>query len=685
MNRIFLLALLVGAALLWLPEDAYAHGGQYRVPGGGVDPGLREPTDPTPPPPPPPPTPPTTPPSTPGTPPPTTPPPTTQPTTPTTPTVPGTQPGTTRKRQAALSYDNWIFWYAYNNADIENLKESIYAQADTNSPLAQMGGGIGNRGSETHDIRTKIKSHIIPLFLWAMDPKNAKHDDVESASYIGLAKVARDPTHIELIVKGLDPKHSKIVRESSALALGLLRRARPEDQFSATDLNKVREKLFDVYRDEDRDTRVRCFAAFGLGLLGDQPTSDEDGSDGASATVAMTRRVFGLLEEDFSPDLTVAALIAVGLMPESTVTEEQREVLRKCVLKSKLHDRTVKTIVPAHAAAALGRIGNSKDVTLLRRALTRRNSDNWLQSSAAIGLGQLAGLISSEERVDLAKGLIGSLKKIKVAQAVNFSLISLAYIVNADAEAGRTDVLADTKTGDLLLKTASSGKQMERPYAALALGLICRQVGENPDQDIYGEFRHKAIVALNDGLNSKSLPPRDQAAFAIGLGMARDSRSIKTLREIVADRSSDREKAGYCALALGLIPARSNKAVLDAITDTLKRTTDEELKIRCATALGLLRDNTAVPMLVKEIDTAKNQSIKGQLGLAIAKIGDGRAVEPMVEIVRDPQGKYLSRAIMTAALGVIGDLEWIPSLNKISKNINYRALNDPLNEVLSIL
>ena len=153
-----------------------------------------------------------------------------------------------RGRQAGLSYDNWVFWYAYNNADIENLKESIYAKADTNSPLAQMGGGVGNTGAETHDIRTKIESHIIPLFMWAMDPKNAKHDDVESASYIGLAKVAKDPLHIETITKGLARKNTKIVKESAALALGLLRRARAEDQFSATDLNKVRETLFDTFR-----------------------------------------------------------------------------------------------------------------------------------------------------------------------------------------------------------------------------------------------------------------------------------------------------------------------------------------------------------------------------------------------------------------------------------------------------
>lgn len=685
MNRFFFFALLIGAALLALPTDAYAHGGQYRVPGGGVDPGLREPTDPTPPPPPPPSAPPTTPAPTPS---PTPTPPTTPPSTPpTTPPpsqpTPGTMPTGERGKQAGLSYDNWVFWYAYNNAEIENLKEAIYPGADTSSALAQMGSGAGNKGAETQDIRTKIKSHIIPLFLWAMDPANAKHDDVESAAYIGLAKVATEPQHIELILKGLDAKRNKIITESAALAIGLLRREQAVDQFSATDLNKVRDFLFDMYRDEKRQIRERCFAAFGLGLLGDQPAGE--GTSSVEGHAEVTRRLFALLEEDYPDDLTVAALLAIGMQEPDSIDKDQRQILRDVVTKGKLGKRSAKQLIPAYAAAALGKIGDNVDVSILRRALTSRRSNNFLQSSAAIGLGQLANKLQSSERVDLVKGLLSNIKRIKVQQAVNFSLISLAYIVNADVDQTRTDVLSDTKVGDYLLKVAADGKPMEKPYAALALGLVCRKIGDNPEAEAYGEFRHKALMVLREGIASKKLAPRDQSAFCIAVGMAQDAQSIKALREIVQDRKSNREKAGYSALALGLIPARGNQGVLDAVRSTLKRTNDEELKIRCATALGLLRDNTAVDMLLDELRAAKNQSLKGQLGLAIAKIGDGRAVPDMVDMIRDKNEKYLSRAILTASLGVIGDLEWIPSLNRISKNVNYRALNDSLREVLSIL
>ena len=36
-------------------------------------------------------------------------------------------------------------------------------------------------------------------------------------------------------------------------------------------------------------------------------------------------------------------------------------------------------------------------------------------------------------------------------------------------------------------------------------------------------------------------------------------------------------------------------------------------------------------------------------------------------------------------LGVIGDLEWLPSLSRISLDVNYRASTDLINEVLSLI
>ncbi len=45
----------------------------------------------------------------------------------------------------------------------------------------------------------------------------------------------------------------------------------------------------------------------------------------------------------------------------------------------------------------------------------------------------------------------------------------------------------------------------------------------------------------------------------------------------------------------------------------------------------------------------------------------------------------LTRALACAGLGLIGDLELIPSLARGRKDVNYRASTDIINEFLSIL
>lgn len=682
MKRLALLGFVLAMAMFALAPDALAHGGQFKAPGGNVDPGQRAPEDPTPPPPPPPSGPPTTPsPSDPKPPPssgPVTPPPSAPPPT----TGPGELGGGTRGRQAGLSYDQWVFWYAYNNAEIENLKEALYSKVGSENPMSVLGSSGSNQGSETHDVRTKIDSMLIPAMKWARDPKNARHNDVESAAYIGLAKMTRDPTDIDLLREGLGKSMDKIMQESSALALGLLRRAKREDQFSGSDLDRVRTTLFEVIESGDYDARGRCFAAFAIGLLGDQPSGS--GSTDLSAT--HTARLFDLLDRDYpNPEIQVAILTAIGLQRPASVTDAQRELLADIVIKGKLGKQDAKGLVPAEAASVLGRIGTDKEVGVLRRALTSRRTDRFTESSVAIALGQLASLIDSEQRTELAKGLISSMKKIKNQQALNFALISLAYIAMEDIKSGKTDVLASAKVGEFLLKTATDGKPLEKPYGALAVALVAREIGESPTVDVYGEFRHKAVTVLRDGVNSGKMTARDQAAFVIGLGIARDENSVKLLMDVLGDRKENWEKQGYAAVAIGLATPGSNADASTLIKETLVKTNEEELKIRCATALGLLRDRTALETLLTELKNADTQSLKGQIALAIAKIGDGRSIEPMITIMKDSKEKDLTRAIVTAALGVIGDMELIPSLNRISKDINYRAMNDSRREVVSIL
>lgn len=687
MNRIFFALGLLALASMALATDVWAHGGQYRGPGGAVQPGAREPTDPTPPPPPPASGPPVTPDPTTPSPSPTTPTPTTPTPTPTTPQTPTPDMGGEKRGgTASLGFENWVFWYHNNKEDIENLKQALYTRVASENPLYVMGGkNESNRADSTHDTRAKVESDIIPALLWAMDPKNSGHQDTESAAYIALAKMAKDPAQIELIGKGLDKGNNQLVIESAALALGLLRREASAQPFSAVELDKVRSTLFTTFEDEKHQTRTRGFAALAIGLLGDQPTGSS-GTDATTSAAATTARLFSYLERDYgNQDLPVSVLMAIGLQPSTSITDAQRDLLRECVAKEKMGKLDVQGIVVSYAALALGRIGDSRDIKVLSNAMTnRRAKDKNIKRSAAIGLGLLGRLVSGEDRVNVAKTLLDSMDKAKDASTENFGVISLAYLVMEDVKAGKTDVLSGSKAGDFLLALAEDGKYLTRPFGALGLALIGREIGDETTLEAYGEFRSKSLAILRDGLESKKLDPRGRAAFATSLGIIRDGQSVKNLVGIVANDKEDEELRGYSALALGLI-GKATRDVLVPIRKALSERRSEELRQQTATALGLLQDKEAVPLLLEELKNATSQNAKGQVVLALAKVGDARAVVPLVELLKSTKEQDLTRALACAGLGVIGDLEWIPSLSRISKNLNYRASVDVINEVVTIV
>lgn len=693
--RHFVWALLVvGLSLVFSPV-VYGHGGQWRGPGDSVPPNLREPTDPTPPPPPPPPTDPS----------PTTP--SGQPS-PVAPVTPGVKPGPVtglpssngprRGTQTPPSFVDWPFWYEHNKEDIENLKWRLYHPLASPNPIFGTGRRVGDGvlGGEMRWTERKVREVVVPALLWAMDPKNAGYTDTESAAYIALAKVTRDPAHIAVLEAGLaqEAKRGLIVRDAAALALGLLRRARPEEMFTAYELDKVRTFLFDVFEDEDYAVRTRGFAAISIGLLGDQPTgSGVHAGDTRGAAEATTARLFDLLREKKTRvDLDVGLLMAIGMQPAISLCPEQRETLGCCALKGRIGRDAADPVVRAHAALALGRIGTSGDIRSLKAMLTvSRGVKDGVRRSAAIGLGLLGRFVTGDDRVEVARVLLRQIERPTDTSTTNFALISLAYLLREDVRDGRTDVLGNTRSDEVLLFTARKGKHLNRSFGALALGLVVAEISNDVSIEAWQEYREDALSVLREGATSKGLDKKMHAAFCLALGIGRDDGSREMLRTILVDRKGDKMLRGYAALALGLIGTPTPE-VTKAVADALRERSSEELRRQAAGALGLLGNPRipgtrmdAVDLLLSELKEARTQSHKGQVVLALARVGDHRAIERLVDMLRDPGEQDLTRALACAGLGLVGDLEWIPSLARGSKDVNYRASTDLLNEFLSIL
>ena len=687
------IALLTTFSFLALTPCAWAHGGQFRGPTGGVPPELRPPHDaPAPPPPPPPPPPPD---GTPSSPPPATPGDSPVAPPPVTPPVTPGLPGGGGGRRSALTFESWVFWYGNNKEGIERVKEALYTRTESTSPLDVLGGNRNPAGAftgVTQPIRTKVRTHVIPALRWAMDPAHAEDRDIEGAAYIGLAKVTDDPQDIDRLLAGLAPrkdgvKDDSMVRECAALSLGLLCRREAAEQFAPAELDRVRERLFDVFADaRGFETRVRGFAALSLGLLGDQPTGPAaDASAAREAAAATSRRLYDLLDADFAgDDLPVGVLVALGLQGPTRVPEDVVAALQEGAVRGRLHARPVSDLVQSYAVLASARLGDGRTTRPLAGLLTARGASVHVKRSAAIGLGLLGRLLASEERVALAKTLREAVEKATDATTQDFGIMSLAYLAGYDALEGRTGVLEDGKVGAYLLEQAGEGPVGARPYAALALGWITREMGEHPGTEAQARFRDAAGRTLRDGLAGKALDARNRAAYAVALGMMRDLSSRSTLVGLVADRHADRDLRGYAALGLGLLGPTGGEAP-KALRGLLQERVSEELTIHAATALGLIGDTGALDLLVQALGDVESQNAKGQIVIAMSKIGDARAVEPLVDLLEDAKVPAATRAAACSGLGVVGDLQWIPSLSKVSRDLNYRALVDLVAEVLTIL
>ena len=71
-----------------------------------------------------------------------------------------------------------------------------------------------------------------------------------------------------------------------------------------------------------------------------------------------------------------------------------------------------------------------------------------------------------------------------------------------------------------------------------------------------------------------------------------------------------------------------------AITEAMKEHRSDELRSQTAIALGLLQSKNAVSTLLKELANNDSQNVQGQIIIALAKIGDAKALPPLIEILK---------------------------------------------------
>jgi HEAT repeat protein len=201
--------------------------------------------------------------------------------------------------------------------------------------------------------------------------------------------------------------------------------------------------------------------------------------------------------------------------------------------------------------------------------------------------------------------------------------------------------------------------------AALAMGAIGFAQGQNPSlAELLDEFQTtnvsrqlemgKQIVQVGDVRALQRLEPwlghqdrhlRGNAAFVFAsLG---DARGFETLSGILADRSYRPQGQG--------IPGGSFNVSQPAWWLTAQIRADRYYAVLL---LGQLKDPRAFDMLVPLLDDAE---INYQVAWALGEIGDRRAIQPLIAVLRDCHGRARASAITSLEkLGATDALSAIP-------------------------
>jgi len=606
--------------------DAFGHGGQYRGPSGQVPPTGRTPNDPTPPP-------------TPGG-------GTTGGGGPTTgggPPTPGFTPGgpagprggvTPRgatggrggggRRAAAEGYERWEFWWEYNKEPFLNLKQRIGRGNSVASGSSDffLGGEAKESAVSTTKVTDKVISEV--LIPGLTEACADKFFDVRAAAVIGLGKT-RQKSVIPTIMKLLADE-DKQVRESAALALGIL-----GDKDAIPTLLALMQETAEGKKLTNGAllNRARAFAAIGLGLVKDESV--------------IQPLLAQITADEKQKDVPICAAVALGIMGETA--KPALPELIKIAQNKKIDD-----FLRGHVVSALGKIGDPTVIPLLHGFL--EDDSQHVSRSAIQGLGLLA---NSEDAKTISL-LVDVIEKGRDVQSKNWALISLGKIGGATARKA-------------MLTALDKEQQSTKAFAALGLAILGNKTKDSAD----GKY-------IQDVMNDTK-DPSVKGAMAIALGILEFKSAEQDLKGILTGGGST-DLRGYAAVSLGLM--RATLATQD-IKEVLKEKGDPDLQRSAATGLGLMGDKDAVPLLVNIMKTASTEFVISSAALALGFIGEASAVPELFTFVKDTKTADLARANATSALGVIGDARDLPPLSIVSVDINYRALVDALQELLSLV
>ena len=637
--------------------SAEGHGGAYRGPPGPPPPGARPPSDPPPPPgevsshP-----------------------------------EPPAAPGLTAKDEFS-SYDDWTYWWNCNKDEFADRRSALLMDRRA-SYEREKNSAVGRRPlPENPDhwhgpLDSAVRCSAMPALHTLVDRTDVNFD-IQAAGLIALAKIG-DLQLVERakrrltkpVGKSAPGEHHVVVQETSALALGLVGLRPDEERAFLIDLAGPRGPA---------RGHSRPFAAIALGL-----TARRSASDANRRTAFLDLLAAPQTDESIKP----AALVGLGLTGDAAAVPELLFMLRHGRVERR-GAHALNARERAFVVEALGRIGlpsapveeesdRSFEVVAAIEGLLKHSGETKepreVRISAAIALGKLAPACSPEWQ----GRLLNTLRRVSLhANANELSVRVLATI--AIGRMGSSDGISNEFRKQAvaaltrLMQTPKVNPNV-RAHAGLGVGLIAHaqlETGATVSEEHLLAPLRRAFGTEPD--------PRTRAAFAVSLGLARDSASMETLAGVLASPKSPPVVRRYSAVGIGL---SGSKKGLPAILEQLNNHRDRTSRIECLFAVGLIGDATCIaPVMKVFLEPDPSIYVQGAVVKALGQIGTVECFEEMVKIASDPEDRIpdQTRAMAVAALGEMSDPRSVAPLTRVTRDLNVRACPNALRELLSVL
>jgi len=541
--------------------------------------------------------------------------------------------------------DTWDRWWDLNE------DEFLWTARPQGSSYAVSGAGGLPTGRRRHTptaqgtSRSALYTQIVPDLLELV----ANDDDtrVVNAALMALGRAVDPPFHDPLLeaMPSLLAQGDLPVQMAATMALGLS---------SSSDGTETLIQLMSCSGDGHQlvhasfvPAQVRAAAALALGF----------GNDPAAIPALMDIIERSPASEN---ETRTSAVMALGLMDNNAAGRAASWLARR--LSDRRLDPAVKSAIPV----ALARLNRPGAQEALLEVLEDRDSDRWVQQSAAIGMGRLASMDDD----DTLAALMRLVEKQKDGPTRRFALLSLARIGAADSEASKHGEAHDELIDLLSQSVSRPDHKLDRPWAALAAGLYARgQPGARP------VLQDRVMAAYNDIHDADT-----KGAFALSLGLMGADDAVDTLRSDYVSVMNDRFRR-HVAVSLGMLGA--GKESRDLLRGELVREgAASGLRRAVGAALGMLGDEFAPQVAATSFGETSSLETRTSLAASMGMMRDASNVGTLQLASLDHDLDDETRASAALALGHLVETTTMPWYARLSIDSNASA---PRNTLASLL